>query len=141
MPGSGGFDVLFDGSELVWNLTSNKKSLSAEASSGSFACVKGNTNARLAFDAQEVQPEENIGLNFYPNPVKDKLVVELNNATTTEINLFSSQGKSYRAQGVVNSSSNRLEIDMSSMSDGLYIVRLKVGEHYKILRVVKIGDQ
>ncbi len=143
MPGTGGFDVLFDGSKLVWTLTSNnnntKKSLSAKASSGSFVCVNGNTSARIASDAQEVQPEENIGLKFYPNPVKDKLVIELDNATTSEINLFNSQGKSCQAQGVVNASPSTVEIDMSSISDGLYVLRLKVGENYKTLRVVKIG--
>ncbi len=136
--------MLFDGSKLVWTLTSNnnntKKSLSAKASSGSFVCVNGNTSARIVSDAQEVQPEENIGLKFYPNPVKDKLVIELDNATTSEINLFNSQGKSCQAQGVVNSSSSTVEIDMSSMSDGLYVLRLKVGEYYKTLRVIKIGD-
>ena len=139
--------VLFDGSELVWNLTSNnnndQESLYAEANSGSFVC--GNASARIASDAQKVQPKENpeeiIGFKFYPNPVKDKLVIELGNATTTsEINLFNSQGKSCKMQGVVNSSSSTVEIDMSSMSDGLYILRLKVGEDYKTLRVIKIGD-
>jgi hypothetical protein len=44
------------------------------------------------------------------------------------------------AQGVANSSSSRVEIDMSSMSDGLYVLRLKVGKDYKAFRVVKIGD-
>jgi hypothetical protein len=29
---------------------------------------------------------------------------------------------------------------MSSLSDGLYVLRLKVGGYYKALRVVKIGD-
>jgi len=144
MPGTGGFDVLFDGSELVWNLTSNinngQISLYAEANSGSFVCGSENTNARIASDAQGVQPEETIGLKFYPNPVKDKLVIELDNATTSEINLFNSQGKSFKVQGVANSSSGTVEIDMSSMSDGLYVLRLKVGEYYKTLRVVKIGD-
>ena len=79
-------------------------------------------------------------MKFYPNPVKDKLVIELDNAATSEINLFDSQGKSCKARGVVNSSSSTVEIDMSSMSDGLYVVRLKVGEYYKTFRVVKIGD-
>src|SRR6185295_1539837 len=143
MPGTGGFDVLFDGSELVWDLTSNinngQESLYAEANSASLECVQENTNARIASDAQEVQPEENIGLKLYPNPVKDKLVIELDNATTSEIKLFNSQGKSCTEQGVVNSFSSAVEIDMSSMSDGIYVLRLKVGENYKALRVVKIG--
>jgi len=141
MPGTGGFDVLFDGSQLVWNLTSNdnnnQQSLSAEASSGSVVC---DTNAPITSVAQEVQPQQSIGLKFYPNPVKDKLIIELGNATTSEINLFNSQGKSCREQGVVNSSSSTVEIDMSSMSDGLYVLRLKVGGYYQTLRVVKMGD-
>ncbi len=134
-----------DGNELVWNLTSNfnndQISLYAEANSSSVVCVNESTNGRIASDdTQEVQPEENAGLKFYPNPVRDKLVIELDNATTSEINLFNSQGKSFKAQGVVNSSSNTIEIDLSPMSDGLYVLKLKVGENYKTLRVVKIGD-
>ena len=67
-------------------------------------------------------------------------MIELDNAATSEINLFNSQGKSCKAQVVGNSSPSTVEMDMSSLSDGLYIVRLKVGEHYKTFRVVKIGD-
>src|SRR5204862_1663795 len=70
-----------------------------------------NTNARIASNAQEIQPEEeHIGLKVYPNPVKDKLVIELDNAATSEIKLFDSQGKSCKAQSVVNSSSSTVEI-------------------------------
>jgi len=87
MPGTGGFDVLFDGSQLVWNLTSNdnnnQQSLSAEASSGSVVC---DTNAPINFRCSESSTPGKHGLKFYPNPVKDKLIIELGNATTSEIN-------------------------------------------------------
>ena len=102
-----------------------------------FILPEEGTNARIASNAQS---KENIGLKFYPNPVKDKLVIELGNAATYEINLFNSQGRSCKEQVVANSSSKTIEIDMSSMSDGLYVVRLRVGEYYKVFRVIKIGD-
>lgn len=68
-----------------------------------------------------------IQLNIYPNPVKDKLQIRLNNnfnAETKNIELFSLLGDRVLLKTFTKSNT---EIDVSSLSSGVYLLKCSIG--------------
>ena len=68
-----------------------------------------------------------IQLNIYPNPVKDKLQIRLNNnfnAETKNIELFSLLGDRVLLKTFTKSNT---EIDVSSLSSGIYLLKCSIG--------------
>jgi hypothetical protein len=72
--------------------------------------------------ASGVDKQPTIKFNVYPNPVSDVLNLECTTAEPVQVQIFSSMGELvYEKQNV---SVNRLNIDMSTLSAGLYTVNL-----------------
>jgi hypothetical protein len=69
-----------------------------------------------------VEQQPTVTFNVYPNPASDVLNLECTTAEPVQVQIFSSMGKLvYQKQ---NAFVNRLNIDMSTLSAGLYTVNL-----------------
>ncbi|MFN5294772.1 MAG: T9SS type A sorting domain-containing protein, partial [Flavobacteriales bacterium] len=77
-------------------------------------------NRYAAISGVEQQPT--VSFNVYPNPASDVLNLECTTAEPVQVQIFSSMGELvYEKQNV---SFNRLNIDISTLSAGLYTVNL-----------------
>jgi len=74
-------------------------------------------------------------LNFYPNPVADKLFVELDNINSINITIFTVSGKFMDKFELEASQS---EIDMHKFDKGTYLVQFKSGKGSVTKRIVKL---
>jgi hypothetical protein len=75
-------------------------------------------------------------LNIYPNPVKNKLQVQLNNSFTTEtknIELFSILGKKVLTKSFDNTNT---EIDLTDLSSGIYLLKCQIGAQLITKKVI-----
>lgn len=76
--------------------------------------------------AQEKQSAvQKTELNFYPNPVSDGKIFITSNITTSnkEVEIFDVLGKSVLKVSVVR------ELNISSLSPGVYLIKIKEGEN------------
>ena len=80
-----------------------------------------------AFAQQESkQPAPTVieGLNFYPNPVSNgKIYITSKSSLEKEITIFDVLGKK-----VLQATVNTKELNISSLSPGVYIIKIKEGE-------------
>ena len=77
---------------------------------------------------------QNIEVKIFPNPVKDKITLEIEGNFLTDINL-----KIYNSIGqpVITIKGFQKEIDLSFLKNGLYILELSDTKHQKILKFIK----
>jgi len=69
-----------------------------------------------------VEQQPTVTFNVYPNPASDVLILECTTGEPVQVQIFSSMGELvYEEQNV---SVNRLNIDMSTLSLGLYTLNL-----------------
>jgi LEA14-like dessication related protein len=77
--------------------------------------------------------------NIYPNPAQNSAIVELKLQTSSEveiklINVVGQQLKIVTAQGQVGE--NRLPLDLSGLSQGIYLVDIKAGNAWALKKLV-----
>lgn len=72
-------------------------------------------------------------LNIYPNPTTDKLFIETNDLTITEINIYSATGSL-----VLNEKLSHNSIDISPLMTGVYVAEIKNTEASVMRRFVKM---
>lgn len=72
-------------------------------------------------------------INAYPNPVRSQLTIQ-NNQKLDYLEVFDFLGKLILKKNIDNSET---QIDMSSYSNGLYFVRVYVGDTFQSLKVIK----
>ena len=137
--GGGTFYVPFDGNKVTWTIVSNNKNgqktaVASSASSKSQRCTKSEEA-----DAPGTDDALTGDLKVYPNPVRDKLYVNLPVGTPEKIeaSVFDVYGKQWQAK-VIRSTGNTLEIDMSGMGPGMYFIKLSQPSGIEVLRVIKI---
>lgn len=64
------------------------------------------------------------GLAFYPNPVSNgKIYITSKSSMTKEVTIFDVLGKA-----VLNTQVNAKELNVSSLSPGVYIIKIREGE-------------
>ncbi|MFH6767757.1 S8/S53 family peptidase [Gaetbulibacter aquiaggeris] len=126
MPGSGTFEIRFDGQQLVWSLTTydgtHKSSISSATTSESGKC-----DAKL-----------DGAYSIYPNPVKTILnikqnVVE-NNVSVLVLNMY---GFVVINAGTFAEPFSTKEINMSGLSTGIYIVRITSSTDVRTYNILK----
>jgi len=113
MPGDGTFEIKFDGSQLVWSLTTydgtHKSSVSSASTSESGKC-----DAKL-----------DGAYTIYPNPVTTTLFIKQNvienNASVLVLNMY---GFVVINAGTFTQPFSTKEIDLSTLPTGIYIVRI-----------------
>lgn len=77
----------------------------------------------------------------FPNPVEDRLVVELNNAEPVAVTIFDNMGRSYKVSRIIYSGNN-VEIDLSdiNLKPGIFFLHLnseKTGAGYAEMMIRK----
>ena len=77
--------------------------------------------------AQENKPQQPAsieGLNFYPNPVSNgKIYITSKSSLEKEVAIFDVLGKK-----VLQQTTNTKELNISTLSPGVYIIKIKEGE-------------
>ncbi len=79
-------------------------------------------------------------IRVYPNPTRDLVSVEFASAVSEVfvLEVVDVQGRSLlRQTGAARIGSNVTELDLSSYVAGLYLIRLRIGQHIETMRVVK----
>ena len=128
MPGSGVFEVRFDGNRLIWSLrTSNSThstSVSSESTSESGKC------AGKSGTSYEVFPNP-VGSNTSYNLTIKQNIIE--NSTVNVINMYGATiaGASF------DGSSQTIQVDMQSYPTGMYIVRIVSQAETRTFNIIK----
>jgi hypothetical protein len=145
--------IIFDGKKLTWSVWNIDSYHNTSASSAANAGVGGcnqflGAEARIADSTIETSDalleEDQFSFDgrsaiLYPNPAKDKLNITFsgNQEAISEIELIDSQGKMLRLDGSWNTYSNSLEVDISKLNHGLYLIKLSIDSEARIIRFVK----
>lgn len=82
----------------------------------------------------------NIAARIYPNPAKDKLIVELNSKTNTNvgITIISADGKTEQQLiRQLQSGNNKISINVAGLASGTYLLRITTKEGQQVLKFVK----
>ncbi|MCX7861690.1 MAG: PKD domain-containing protein [Bacteroidales bacterium] len=137
------YDTLFSG-DKIWYTFNGK--INTNYIEPRFVCITGNitqptseVNYQNNTYCKSISDEEQI-LNIYPNPVKDKLIIELQSSDNQPMSLIISDitGKILLAKDIfLNKNFNRIQIDVSELSEGIYFIQLtskKLNFVYKFLR-------
>jgi hypothetical protein len=132
MPGSGTFEIDFNGQQLVWSLTSyegtHKSSVSSASTSGSGEC-----DAKL-----------DGAYTLYPNPVTSlydfKLTITQNVAEVSTVYILDMYGRILKTDTGFNGSNDTVIIDMSDGNrypGGMYIVRIVSQDQVRTYNIIK----
>ena len=140
LSGGGNFDVYFDGTKLTWTISSlengRKASRASDASSSSQRCPSYFKS--IVLEAPEEELVQNIqDLRVYPNPVVDKVTISLKDMPASqEVMVFDIQGRAHSVRSTWHDI-NGLEIDMTSLNPGFYIIKVNMGESFETFRIIK----
>ena len=126
LPGSGIFEIRFDGKKLVWSLTTDgsthKSSVSSANQSGTGEC-----DAKL-----------DGAYSLYPNPVSNILFVKQNipenDVSVLVLNMY---GTVVLNGGSFNNALEPIEIPFSGLTNGLYIVRIISPSKVRTYNIIK----
>lgn len=98
--------------------------------------IKWNSKAALFVGVKENINNDNV-INVFPNPVKDKLVIESKNSNgeVLEFNLVNGLGKeSHLISKVFNS---KIEIDIQSLEPGIYYLKVHNNFGQRVFKIAK----
>ncbi|MEL6843641.1 MAG: T9SS type A sorting domain-containing protein, partial [Bacteroidota bacterium] len=74
-----------------------------------------------------------LGLNYYPNPVQQNLTISA--ARNIEaVTVFNSVGQMLKQE---STNAQRVELDLSDLAPGVYLLRTQIGEKVGTFRVIK----
>jgi hypothetical protein len=139
-PGTHSFTVPFDGTKMRWILTSyngtQKTAAATEASAGSMRCKK--PGRRIA---EPANPSVAPVVVLYPNPAKDIVTITTDKGVIAQndVLITDATGKAFIPQRVTRISPQAIQVDGSrNMGKGVYFIKVKVDDTYKVLRVVKL---
>ncbi len=149
-PGYTTFDLPFNGSKVTWTLKSydvsslitasiSASSSSAKCSSNSSSRLVGGSEAEtdLTVAGEETLPV--IKTNVYPNPATLRVVISTaaDPLSEKDIQLFNINGVSCPVKFVRRISPYSIELDVSGLRSGFYLIRAKTGAVYRTFRFVK----
>ncbi len=143
---TGAFDILFDGDKLTWVLVTNSLNTNTQSTSSPDAAASSNKCAVSGSANQQTAngqlTDQLIAEKYavYPNPVTtNRLTVTsaMQSLKASDITIYDLQGKQYRVTTTRQVSVNKVELDISSLASGVYMVRLNTGTENKIFRIVK----
>jgi hypothetical protein len=141
LAGGADFDVPFDGSTLKYSVTSfdhnwQKKTLTATANNSTNSC---NKDAEALLPPAIEDEESGMDIVAYPNPVNNRLFISLDGRETLtdeDIFVFDLYGRLSPVKSI-RPSSELIEIDMSGMNSGVYIIYLRFEDANEMIRVIK----
>jgi hypothetical protein len=142
-PGGGSWVIPYDGSTLTWKITSNKSPSGTgylQASTSTTMCSSGmdlqeesttmEEERTSGLDATAIDAQEaGMNIHVYPNPSTGKVFVEFaeGEAAGTNVDVYNAVGQKCPVR-IARSSGNRIELDLSSNGQGMYIIHLIKGE-------------
>jgi hypothetical protein len=154
LPGTGSFTIYFDGSKLTWTVKSyevyKQSSVGSVASSTSSKCKIETLANQLS---QSLEMSNDLGINklntqgisiesenarIFPNPVAKLLTIQLENISDKEISITDINGRNFQFDSVRRLTNDSLEIDVSGLKTGLYLIKVKGTVNYKVLRIIKM---
>jgi hypothetical protein len=137
--------VLFQGQRIQWQVKSidnyHKTAVTSEVNQTSPRCdqivVTAGSNL---FVSNEPEPVLTPGAVVYPNPARDKVRITLTDESVNEkiVTLVGADGKMQPARGVRRLSKETIEMDVSHLRSGLYIVRLNGNSGQTVVRFIKL---
>ena len=111
-------------------------------SSSGFVIPNSEGNSLAGKNKEQIElvdtPEKDT-LHFFPNPIKDRLVIqyEMHNGQTTYVELIDLHGKRVVAETIqMIKGHNEFKMDLSKMPDGLYFLRVIEGANQFLEKVV-----
>jgi len=102
---------------------------SAEVSSLTNGAMK---SAKFISDVESV--DQSSGISLYPNPVTNTLIITAAGMKAAKVELYNTSGAMVFAKFF---DGNQMQIDMSGVPSGIYIIRLNDGEKLILKKVVK----
>ena len=150
--GGGVFSVPFSGQRLIWTLSSyesdHKTSVSSDASSSSNKCKPNFSSGSLVSSTGSAEPDMSLikeefgstNVKAYPNPVINRINILFNPdaEVDNDVMVYDIQGQLHPVNTTWNTSGHELEIDMSTLLKGEYIIRVNINTTYELIRIVKL---
>ncbi|HUH34062.1 MAG TPA: T9SS type A sorting domain-containing protein, partial [Daejeonella sp.] len=155
LPGTGKFKIYFDGAKLTWTVrtyeVNQQAAVASEASSTSSRCKPSSITSALYQTMALTEDMKNnrsskmqgndLDLNkvqVYPNPVTDLVTVQWDNISDEDVTITDVNGRAVSANNIRKLSENTLEVNLSGLNAGLYLIKVKNQQHYKVLRIIKM---
>jgi hypothetical protein len=145
--GTGQFEILFDGSPLTWSVSSyffaQKKTSTAVASSDSPRCQEDLSLARSASESLNYNLADELGETTvaYPNPTIDYVNISISGLNEqpplANIMIIDGIGKMYPVKARWNKTDSILEVDLSDLNDGLYLIKVTAPKGNHVVKVYK----
>jgi hypothetical protein len=140
-PGTGKFDVRFNGVKITWSLTTyngsqgHSTSATSDASSTSGGKCPKNTTQRVA-DVTESTILAKAGV--YPNPAHNKatLFVGTDDVSLKDIRVIDLDGRFFPVN-LKGSSTQTVELDLSTLKPGMYFIRVDIKGQPKLFKIEK----
>ena len=124
--------------ETAWNSTIDGQ-FSSLTSYGN--TIVNNAQYGLKFHAEKmtncvVGLEENqLDMKLYPNPVSDKLIIELDNTPITQIIIFDLEGRII--QTIEGNNQSKMELKTASLNNGIYILEVESQYGVSTYQIIK----
>ena len=103
----------------------------------------GRNSGTTAINEDQLSQDQQVegSLIGYPNPVVDKVIIQFPEATqepsTSSISIFDQIGRAYPINAVWYAETNKMEIDFSAISKGLYLIRVSTDKGTQTVKVFK----
>jgi len=82
-------------------------------------------------------PLRTAALNTFPNPVEDKLGLDLSGAEVSEVVITDLNGKEYFSGSVNAGTASNIDLSQSNMTPGIYIVKATDNKGVKVSKIIK----
>jgi hypothetical protein len=147
LPTGGKFRIEFDGSKTItWILASfekrQKTSAGSVASSSSNKCGSNYTTGELITSRRSSTVSNALmtgGDKAYPNPFTSRINIEsdFTGYTEKDVKVFDMTGREYSPLSVRRISSTRMELDLSHLLRGQYMIRVSGKAGTKVFKVIR----
>ena len=128
-PGGGTFEIVFDGGQLTWSLTTNGSTNNSSVSSSNQSGT-GECDAKTDAD-----------YTLYPNPViGDELTITQNESEVSIVHILDMYGRILATDDGFDGNNKTIIINMSRRNlypDGMYIVKIVSQDQVKTYNIIK----
>jgi hypothetical protein len=139
---SSGLELVYSsGNTDVATVTGNTITVVGEGVAKITATQLGNYNytevseiKNIEIQATDTEPVSDINFRYWPNPVNDILNIELSDETTAEIEIYNQAGAIVLNNKIFSANS---AMDLSELASGVYILKIKVKDNSKIVKLSK----
>jgi len=141
-PGTYYVNILFSGQRMYWLVRSmdsdHKTAVTSDVDSSAQKCSATTTGVSPGI-TQDVPAEQTTTL-VYPNPAHSRVSLQLPAPidATNDVTLFDAGGKSYGKLSPKRMGDQLIELNVSSLPVGIYLVRIKTKTGYQTMRFTKL---